>query len=489
MTSIPASKLVNVTPSVLGTGGNPLALNSIFLTDDTSIPIGTVQSFSSAADVAAWFGAVSLEATLAAIYFGGFSGATSLPGKLYFAQFNTVAVAGYVRGGVLGLTLAQLQLLTGVLTVTIDGVAHTSGTINLVSATSFSNAAALITTGLGFGTCTYDSLRGAFVITSSTTGVLSTVSFATGSLSASLKFTSATGAVTSAGAAVGVAATLMSGIVNVTQNWATFMTVKEQLLAAKLEFAAWVTTQTDRYVYVCQDSDATALTTSASGSFGVLTASYDGVVPIWSAAASIAAFECGMTAAVNYAATNGRITHAFKSQAGLVAEITNATIADNLIANGYNFYGSYATANQNFTFFQPGQISGEWEWIDEYTGQIYLNSQLQLANVTLLTEVNSIPYNQPGYNLMRAAIFDPVKEALNNGTIRQGVALSAAQIAEVNFAAGVRISDTLQSEGWYLQIKDASAQVRGQRGSPPSSFWYTSGGSIQKITLASTDVL
>ncbi|WP_367575649.1 DUF3383 family protein, partial [Serratia liquefaciens] len=68
----------------------------------------------------------------------------------------------------------------------------------------------------------------------------------------------------------------------------------------------------------------------------------------------IDAFVCGAAASIDFEATNGRITFAFRGQGGLVAGVTTATVASNLIANGYNFYGAYATANQQFREFQNG---------------------------------------------------------------------------------------------------------------------------------------
>jgi hypothetical protein len=568
--SIPASQLVSVIPGVLGAGGSPLSLNAVFLTQDTSIPIDTVQPFSTLADVQDWFGADSSEAHYAGIYFSGFVGANVLPGTLYFAQYNEAAVAGYLRSGVLDLTLSQLQALSGTIIVSVDGRVVTSPNIDLSSATSFSNAAALIQAGLrtagsvftgtgtvtnasvtltinstttgrlhvgdvvvgtdipvgttisAFGTYTpgagtgtvtmsaaatgaagpeaitvsstvsvsYDSQLDGFVVTSPTTGDDSAVGFATGTLSAGVKLTSATGAVLSPGAAAATPASAMAEVASVTQNWATFMTVWEPSLTDKLAFAAWVNSAGQRYVYVAWDSDVTALQADASASFGaqVAAAEYNGVVAVWNPSGDVAAFVCGLTASIDFSETQGRVTYAYKGQAGLSADVTDATIANNLVANGYNFYGAYATANQQFTMLQPGQIAGAWRWIDPYVNQIYMNSQFQLAFMELLTNVKSIPYNTRGYGLMRAAALDPINEALNFGSIQPGVTLSAAQIAEVNTAAGARISDTLQTVGWFLQIKDASAQVRGQRGSPPSTFWYTDGGSVQKINLASIDV-
>jgi hypothetical protein len=282
----------------------------------------------------------------------------------------------------------------------------------------------------------------------------------------------------------------MNAVTAVTQNWGCFMTTWEPVTADKTLFAAWSNAQNQRYLYVCWDSDAQAIVANTSTAFGVLSqdASYNGVCVVYPAADK-AAFICGATASIDFTQRNGRITFAYKSQAGLVADITDVTAAQNLIDNGYNFYASYATANQAFTFLQTGQLPGVWKWIDAYVNQIYLNAQLQLALMSLLNGVKSLPYNNLGYSLVRAACMDPINQALNFGSIRSGVPLSAQQAATVNMAAGVVIDTNLTTDGYYLQILPASTQVRGNRQSPPMSLWYTDGGSIQKINLASIDVM
>ena len=68
--SIPASKIVNVLASVLGTGGTALALNTVVITDNSVYPIG---QYSTAADVAAVWGYGSKEHTFALTYFAGYA--------------------------------------------------------------------------------------------------------------------------------------------------------------------------------------------------------------------------------------------------------------------------------------------------------------------------------------------------------------------------------------------------------------------------------
>lgn len=491
MSSIPASNIVQVNPGVIDAGGASLVLNGVMLTENTAVPIGTVQSFPSATAVSNFFGANSTEANLAAVYFQGRNNATVRPGSLLFFQYAATAVSGYLRSGSLNsLTLADLKATSGTMTVTVDGGSpNTSTTINLSAATSFSNAATIIAAGftaLG-ATISYDSVRNAFVFTSSTTGATSSVSFGSGTLADALFFTQATGAVTSAGAAATTPTAAMNLLVQKTLNWAAFMTVFEPVTSDKILFSSWTSGQNNRYAYVGWDTDITVTETppaTASWMYSVTQSNYSGTFPVYLDPAH-AAFVLGVTASLDFSRTNGRITYAFKYLDGLTPSVTDETTAANLQANGYNFIGQYATANAEFTFLYPGTVSGIFKNMAPYVNQIYFNSQLQLAGMKLLTAINSIPYNAQGYSLIASAFADPITAALNFGTIRTGVPLSALQIAEVNNAAGTKIDDVLSTRGWFLQILPATAEVRVAGGSPPCSLWYMDGGDVRQITLAS----
>ena len=134
-------------------------------------------------------------------------------------------------------------------------------------------------------------------------------------------------------------------------------------------------------------------------------------------------------------------------------------------------------------------MTGKWKWTDTFVNQVYLNAQFQLALISLLTSVKSIPYNEAGYSLIRAAMIDPINQGLNFGSIRTGVTLSESQKAQVNQAAGRDVATTIEQQGYYLQILDPGAQVRGNRGTPVINFWYTDGGAVQKINVASIDIM
>lgn len=494
--SIPASALVNVTPSVIAAGGTALDLNGLLLTNSGLVPIGTVQSFSSADDVGDFFGPTSDEYLRAAVYFSGFDNSNVKPGALLFAQYAAAPVAGYLRGGrVSGLTLTQLKAIAGILTLTVDGVTKSTAVLDLSAAASFSGAAAIIdaalTTATIAATFSYNAQLGAFVVTSDTTGAASAVAFATGAAAEPLKLTQATAAVVSPGAIASVPGTAMAAIKGQTQNWAAFATVFNPSAADALLFAEWSSAQGNRFVYAMKETSGAAIVVPDTTSKAALVdaAGLAGIVPIYEPSELYHdVFVLGFIASIDFTEQDGRATAAYRSQAGLLAGVSDETTADNLLANGYNFYGAYATANDDFKLFQPGSVTGDFLWLDSYVNQIWLNNSLQLAILQMMIARKSIAYNAAGYGMIEAACNDPIQAALNFGAIRAGVTLSASQIAQVNADAGQRISDVLQQRGWYLQIQDASAEVRAQRGSPPCTLWYLDGQSVQSIQLASVQV-
>jgi hypothetical protein len=391
------------------------------------------------------------------------------------------------------MTLTQLQALNGTLILTVNGTQYTSGTINLSSATSFSNAASIIQAAFTTPpfTVAFNSTSNAFVLTDSTTGSASTMTYCTGTLATSLKLTQATSAVLSQGANIGVPGTFMDSTVALVRNWATFMTAWEASLTEKEAFATWSNANAPRFLYVCQDSDVNAKTANNTVTFGnyLQTNQLVGTLPVFGDYTH-AAFACGYAASLDFTRLNGRATLCFKSQSGLVASITNATDYAAILSNGYNCYGAFGSANpaNNANWFTPGSVSGTWLWADTYLNQIWMNSALQASMVKLLQAVPSIPYNSQGYGLIYAAAADPINAALNFGAIRKGVTLSAAQVAEIQFALGFDASPAITASGFYLQIAAADATTRSLRGSPPITLYYQDGESVQKINMASIAV-
>lgn len=488
--TIPASSVVKVNPSVIGGGGNGLDLNGLILTMDHAAPIGTTKAFTSARAVGLFFGETSIEKQMADVYFAGYKNCTKTPKTLLFSRYVGAMGGGagaYLRGGAItGLSITDLRNLeAGTMTIVVNGASHTSMTIDLSDATSYSLAASIINAAFdGALAVSYDSQRGAFLLSSNTTGATSSITFAAGALAESLKLTAATGGILSQGINATQPAAAMDAIVDGFQNWAAFALAFAPTNAVNFGFAEWVSTQNKRWLFAAVDDNIVDDGYTQTFVERLVAANCTGVAVVYLDKLH-AAFVLAVTASIDFEHTNGRITYAFKIQDGLIPSVTTKTQADELTAAGLNFVGAYATANDGFTFFGPGSIVGEYRFVDEYVNQIWLNNALQLALMTLLTSMPSIPYNAQGYSLIDAACMDPINAALSFGAIRGGIPLSELQKVQVNNAAGTEIDKVLSTRGWYLQILPATAQVRAARGTPQISLWYMDGGSVQTIEMAS----
>ncbi len=574
--TVPANLFVATNPSVLSVGGADLVLNGMFLTTSTRVPVGTVAQFPDVATVTDYFGGGSSEAAQAAIYFSGWDGSLQKPGNMLFTQYNSAAVAAYLRGGdISALPNATLQGYNGSLNVLIDGYPHNAASINLSGAGSFSAAAALIQTGIngalpteasftaaistttmtvsvvGSGTLapgqtvlgagvtastiilaqltgptgstgtytvsisqsvgseamttqptpalvTYDSVSGAFIITSGITGPSSTAAFATGTLASSLLLTLATGAVVSQGAAAATPSAFMTALASAFGNWATFGLLFDpdggSGFANKFLFSQWTASTNGRFAYSAYDVEiAASATFPATGSFGyaLQNDNISGTALHWNTM-DLATSWMGMVASVDFEQVGGRVTFAFKAT-GLTPTVTTETAFVNLagnpqaagsFGNGYNVYAAIASANATFQNYQRGTISGPFKWSDTYINAIWITNTMQNDLLNLLAVANAIPFNSVGSGMIRTSLLPTILQGLDFGAYAPGVALSGSQVASVNTSAGFDVATPLQNQGWFLLVRPATAAVRANRGPWQVVFYYTDAGSVQSITLS-----
>ena len=490
--AIPLRKDIQINPGVLPAGGSALDLNGLILTDSEYAPVGGIVSFSSADDVSLYFGSASNEFSMAEIYFQGYDNSTKTPGALLFARFNPAAASAWLRSGSMSaVTLDQLKLLSGTLVMTVDGEVVTSTNINLSSATSFAQAAQLIQTGLGDDVeVTYDTTQKAFIITSVSEGVASTITYATGTLSDGLKLTAADGAILSQGADEAVVTDAMRLILDGSQNWALFTTSFTPTEEQALEFAAWTSAQNFRFGYVPYTLEGSALVSGSTEtlSYKIISVNdYANSIPVYGSQSHAAAL-LGYAAALDFDRQEGRVTAKFRSLSGLLPTVTASADYDALIANGYNFYGTYTANNYTTQYWADGTVTGDFKWLDTFCFQIWLNANLMQDAIELFKSNRSLPYNSRGDAAIEASFADTISQGITFGGIRTGIDLSSAQISEINNATGLQVGASIIAKGWYLYLPTATAEQRAARIRPGCSFYYTDGGSVQKITLASIEV-
>lgn len=494
--SVNADKLVQIVPRVMDSGTKGLTFAGLVLTKSSLPPSARVLQFSSAAAVAAYFGDTSPEAAMAAQYFKGYTNTDYLPGKIFFAPWRDAAAPGWLRGAAYDGDIAALKAVANAtLTISIDGTPRSLVGINLSTVTSFSEAAQILSTTFdGAATVTYSSQTKAFQISSATSGAASSVSYAalgeTPGLAELLNLTEQAGAVQSPGIDAQTLTACCKNVLDYARDWVSFSTTWEPQLEDKLELATWCAGYDTRFVYAMWDTDNAAKVQGSKASAGYRIDSelaLDGTIPVFNTA-QLAAWVMGTIASINFDQYNGRLTLAFKQGEGLAVTCGNDEQYDALLDNGYNCYADFATASAQFKFFQPGQVSGKWDWADTYINAIALKDALQLNLLDLFKAVKSLPYNEDGYGAVRTACLDTINRFKNFGAIRAGITLSQTQKVQLLAEIGTDVSKTIESQGWYMQVKDPGANVRGQRGTPDCRFYYTDGGSIQKIVLPATAI-
>lgn len=490
--AIPLRKDIQINPGVLPAGGSALDLNGLILTDSGYAPVGTVISFTAKEDVAAYFGSASPEFSMAEVYFQGYDNSTKTPGALLFARFNPASAAAWLRSGSMAaVTLDQLKLLSGVLTLSVDGTSHTSASIDLSTATSFAQAADLIETGIGSSvTVEFDTTQKRFIITSATAGDASTITYATGTLSAGLKLTAATGATLSQGADAALVTDAMQGVLDASQNWAIFTTSFTPEEDQALAFSSWVNGQNYRFGYVPFTLEESALVSGSTDTLAykiISTYDYSNVIPVFGDQAHAASI-LGYAASLDFDRLEGRVTLKYRELSGLLTEVSTSADYDALIANGYNFYGQYGENKVEENYWADGTISGDFKWVDSFCFQIWLNANLMGDAIQLFKSNRSLPYNTRGDAAIEASFADTINQGIAFGGIRTGIDLSSSQASEINNAVGADVIPSITAKGWYLYIPKATAEQRAQRIRPGCSLYYTDGGSVQKLTLASVMV-
>ena len=366
------------------------------------------------------------------------------------------------------------------------GLTQDTGAVSIAGTAAYQPKAPVVT---------YNSQTQAFQITSGETGSASAVAYgqSAGSgtdLSQVLNLTEQLGAVQSEGTDGQSLTDCLTGVLKSARDWVSFSTIWEPERAEKLELATWCSGHDTRFVYVMWDTDNTARVQGSTASAGYAithTLELDGTCCVWDTL-DVAAGVMGAIACLNFDQREGRTTLAFRQFEGVTVTCDDDGDYDALIANGYNCYADFATASAQFKFFQDGQVSGKFEWLDTYCNAIALKDALQLNILDLLAAVRSLPYNEDGYASVRTACLDTINRFINFGAIRTGISLSQTQKVQLLQEIGKDVSQTLESAGWYMQITDPGAVIRGQRQSPNCAFYYMDGGSIQKIVMSATAI-
>lgn len=496
MSTIPASYIVAINPRLIPAGGTDLEFNGLFLTENDMIPADApLMAFTSADTVAAFFGETSPEYSAAALYFLGYNNSFSKPRRLMFGRRISAAAGAWLRGAKFNGTLADFaDMAAGTLNITINETEIALTGLDFTSVTSFSAAATVLQTALATElastTVTYSSLTGAFQINSPGTGATETITFASGTAAELMNLTETAGAVMSQGSDVLTQSANMNAIKAQSQNWVCFTTLYTADDTEHLGLSQWASNQGIDYLYVGWTADARLLVQGGTADiasqinaaeYGATSLVYDNV--------NVAAFVMGEAASINWDRYQGTINFAFKAVDGVAATVIDETTAALLNEKGVSYMGKFATRNDQFTFFYDAKMFGNYKFIDAFINTVWLKNVMQVSVMNGLTNAGRVPYNDRGYALIRAWLQDPVNRGVNNGCIDPGVVLSESQKAQIFNETGKDLTTELWTKGYAILVEDAGAAVRVGRNSPNISVYYTYGGSVNRIEVASTAVL
>lgn len=475
-------RLVRVAVNLAPLAAARRGFGTLLIAGDSNVINGVdrFRTYTDLESVAGDFGTSAPEYLAAALYFGQ----SPRPNQLMIGRWLRTATAGLIQGGILTTAeqaMANWTAITaGSFKIDIDGVTKTLSVLNFSAQTNLNGVAGIINAALTGGTIAWDGSR--FTVTSSTTGVTSTVGYAsaTGSgtdISAQLKLTSSTALVPVPGFAAETPVGCVTELANMSGMWyglsfaASTMPTDDQIV----DVAAFIEGASISRLFGVTETDTRVLdnawTTDLASRLKAL--SYKRSCVQFSANPYAVCSLFGRAFSVNFSANRSTITLMYKQEPGIVAENLTETQAQTLKAKRCNVFVQY----QNDTaIVQYGVMSGQ-AYFDEMHGLDWFSDALQTAEYNLLYQSKTkIPQTDAGQNQLVNVAAGVCQEAINNGLIAPGQwnAAGFGQLSRGDFL----------EEGFYIYTQPMAAQdqsIREQRIAPPIQIALKLAGAIHEI--------
>ena len=469
--SISLSRYVSITSGVgAATTVGTRNLGALIVTGNNLCPTGTVLQFTSAANVLSYFGSGSEEYARALFYFGWISKNIQQPQQISFYFWNNnVATGSLIYGAPATYSLATFTAISaGSFALTLGGVTGTLSSINLSGAGSLTAVASSVQTAIRAyttggvawtgATVTYNSTVGQFNLTSGTTGA-DTIAITTAGVGTDLSVPigwNATGAVLSNGSAAQTVSTNLTNLLTITNNFGSFCytTALAPTLATITAAANWNAGLSPNLQFMFSISVTAANASTWSAALSAINGCTATLVsPLASAYSEMEPMM--ILAATNYSQRNGVQNYMFQqfTDTPSVTTDANANIYDPL---SINYYGQTQTAGQNFSFYQRGVMFGlSTSPLDQntYANEMWLKDAIGAQIMTLLLSLTQIPANNQGQAMLLGAIQSVVGQAVFNGTIQPGRALTTAQQLYITQATGSSTAwQQVANAGYWLGV-------------------------------------
>lgn len=382
-----------------------------------------IRSYSSITGVATDFGTTAPEYLAALQFFSQ----NPQPSILYIGEWAKTATKGQLLGA--PLTTAQQAIApfqaitTGAITFTIDGTAVPLTAINLASAQNLNAVAGILTTALTtHGTMVWNAALSQFIVTSSTTGVSSTVAATAATPLAALLKVQTTDATQSV---AGIAAETLPAAVTLLADKSVLwygLAIADPAPATAdiLAVAAFIEAEVPSRILGVTSMDANELVPGQTTSLGYQLnqlARMRTFVQYSSTNPYAAVSALGRAFTVDFSGSRTTITLKFKNEPGVIAENLSQTQASALAANKVNVFASYTNGS---SILQEGTMSNGY-FFDEVQGLDWLQNGVQTDVYNLLLQAPKVPQTDAGVAQIVGVINNRLTQGVTNGLIAAGV--------------------------------------------------------------------
>lgn len=478
--SLSVSNVVRVTVNLSPLAAATRSFGVLLICGDSSVISGyeRIRSYLNIESVAADFGTSAPEYFAAALYFGQ----SPKPRKLMIGRWLRVATAGANDGATLSASeqlIANFTAITsGALTIVIDGVTKTLTGIDLSGQTNLNGVCTVINGTLTGGVISWTGSK--FIVTSSTTGLSSTVGYATVSaLATLLKLTSAAGAFLLPGYASETPVACAAVMANKTSEWyglmfqASVQPTDDQSIA----ISDFVEALDISRIYGVTITSVTVLDANVTSDLAsrMKAGLYRQSFCQYSQNAYAIASFFGRAFSVNFAANRSTITLMFKQEPGVTGEDLTQTQADVLKDKRCNVFVDYVN---DTVIIQYGVMSGQ-AYFDEIHGLDWFQDAIQTAcyNVLYLS-TTKIPQTDAGVNQFVNAVSGVCDQAVNNRLVAPGT-WNADGFGELTTGQFLKT-------GYYIYAQSVALQSQSDRDAriaPPIQVAIKLAGAIQSIDV------
>ncbi|MGA3827391.1 DUF3383 domain-containing protein [Pseudomonas chlororaphis] len=378
-------------------------------------------------------GIVSDFGTSAPEYLAGnlFFSQSPQPAIMYIGRWAKTATSAILKGAVLSAAQQDISNFTAVtaggMKITIDGTLKTLSAIDLSAVTNLNGVASAITTKLASsGTCVWNATQSRFEITSATTGVTSTITYAEApssgvDVSALLGLQTGQASAPVNGVAAEPLVDAVARLAGMSNDWYGLLVADSALAEADvLATAAFIegSGQSRIFGYTTQNSLALDPTSTADIASKLKAANYKRTFTQFSSATPYAAASMfGRAFTVNFQGNNTTITLKFKQEPGITAESLTEGQATALKAKNCNVFVNY---NNDTAIIQEGVMCNGY-FFDEVHGLDWLQNDVQTAVYNLLyTSATKIPQTDPGINRIVSTIDSRMDQGVTNGLMAPG---------------------------------------------------------------------